>query len=67
MVALTVVLLKRTDPAELGARSEEGEGTTFTLRIPLNPSQSSSAQNDDDFLQKVLLNDRLWEKLISSE
>jgi len=25
LVALTVVLLKRTDPAELGARSEEGE------------------------------------------
>jgi len=51
----------------IDARSEEGKGTTFTLRIPLNPSLSSSAQNDDDFLQKVLLNDRLWEKLISSE
>jgi two-component system, probable response regulator PhcQ len=51
----------------IDARSEEGKGTTFTLRMPLNPAQASPMQNEQDFFQKVLMNDRLWEKLISSE
>jgi hypothetical protein len=51
----------------IDARSEEGKGTTFTLRMPLNPAQASPLQNEQDFFQKVLMNDRLWEKLISSE
>jgi len=50
------------------ARSENGQGTTFTLRLPLNPNQASViSQNETDFLQKVLLSDALWEKLISAE
>jgi len=51
----------------IDAHSEEGKGTTFTLRMPVNANQSSPAQNEDDFLQKVLLNDRIWEKLISAD
>ena len=51
----------------IDARSDEGRGTTFTLRLPLNPTQSSPVQNEQDFFQKALLNDRLWEKLISSD
>jgi two-component system, probable response regulator PhcQ len=52
----------------INARSENGHGTTFTIRLPLNPGQTMVSQkNDTDFLQKVLLNDSLWEKLISSE
>ena len=52
----------------IDARSEPGQGTTFTLRLPLNPNQASViAQNETDFLQKVLLSDTLWEKLISAE
>src|SRR6266705_6853239 len=47
----------------IDARSAEGEGTTFTIRLPVNPNQTPAAtQNDQDFLQKVLLNDTLWEK-----
>ncbi len=49
------------------ARSEDGHGTTFTLRLPTNPSQVAPVQNEEDFLQKVLLNETLWEKLISSD
>src|SRR5256886_7506425 len=41
----------------IDARSEEGKGTTFTLRMPVNPTQTSPVQNEEDFLQKVLLND----------
>jgi two-component system probable response regulator PhcQ len=49
------------------ARSEEGQGTTFTLRLPLNPTQATQSQGDQELLQKVLLSETLWEKLISSD
>ncbi len=49
------------------ARTEQGNGTIFRLRLPVNPSQAPlSLESDTQFLQKVMLNDRLWEKLISS-
>jgi len=51
----------------IDARSHDDKGTTFTLRLPTNPSMVPPAQNEEDFLQKVLLSDSLWEKLISSE
>ena len=51
----------------IDARSEPGQGTTFTLRLPTNPSQMPPAQDEQEFLQKVLLSETLWEKLISSE
>ncbi len=50
------------------ARNNTGQpGTTFTLRLPVNPAQSAPVASEHDFLQKVLLSDSLWEKLISSE
>jgi two-component system probable response regulator PhcQ len=51
----------------IDARSEDGQGTTFTLRLPTNPNQTPSSPQDQDFVQKVILNDSLWEKLITSE
>jgi two-component system probable response regulator PhcQ len=48
------------------ARSQPGQGTTFLLHLPLNPERVAPGNNHHDFLQKVLLNERLWEKLISS-
>jgi two-component system, probable response regulator PhcQ len=51
----------------IDARSQDGQGTTFTLRLPTNPNMIPPVQNEEEFLQKVLLSDRLWEKLISSE
>jgi len=52
---------------KIEAKSQEGRGTTFTVRLPLHPERSTSANGDHDFLQKLVLNDSLWEKLISSE
>jgi signal transduction histidine kinase len=49
------------------AKSEAGQGTTFTLRLPLNPDQAAPVQDEQEFLHKVLLSETLWEKLISSE
>src|SRR5439155_24819355 len=51
----------------IDARSQQGAGTTFTLSLPLNPNLSATTHDDQQFLQKVLLSDSLWEKLISSE
>jgi two-component system probable response regulator PhcQ len=52
---------------KIDARSTQGQGTTFTIRLPVNPNQAqATTQNDEEFLQKVLLNDTLWEKLIST-
>ena len=52
---------------KIEATSVPNEGTTFTLRLPTNPNQASLAEESQDFLQKVLLNDTIWEKLISTE
>ena len=52
----------------IDARSEPGQGTCFTLRLPLNPTTAATmAQEETDFLQKVLLSETLWERLIASE
>ena len=51
----------------IDARGEPGQGTTFTLRMPTNPGKVPSTQEEQDFLQKVLLSESLWEKLISSD
>jgi two-component system, probable response regulator PhcQ len=53
---------------QIEARSEQGQGTTFTIRLPLNPAHVMDAPQDEtEFVRKVLLNDTLWEKLIASE
>ena len=52
----------------IDAKSNEGQGTTFTIRLPVNPSLAPSIpEGDTEFLQKVLLSDTLWEKLISAD
>jgi len=51
----------------IDARSEDGQGTTFTIRLPINPNTAPAPQGEQEFLQKVLLNDSLWEKLVSTE
>jgi two-component system probable response regulator PhcQ len=52
---------------KIDAQSEAGKGTTFRMRLPVNPNLAPVAQEHQEFLQKVLLNDTLWEKLISSD
>jgi two-component system, probable response regulator PhcQ len=51
------------------ARSDSGQGTVFTLNIPVNPSlvPSAAPKSDSEFLHKALLTDSLWQKLISSD
>jgi two-component system, probable response regulator PhcQ len=50
---------------KIDAKSESGRGTTFTLRLPLQPAPAVTPASETDFLQKALLNEELWQKLIS--
>lgn len=52
---------------KIEARSENGQGTTFTIRLPIDPNLAPVTESDTDFLRKALLSEALWEKLISSE
>jgi two-component system, probable response regulator PhcQ len=52
---------------KIEAHSVPQQGTTFTIRMPADPNLSPPADADGEFLQKVVLNDALWEKLISSD
>ena len=49
------------------ARNVEPHGTIFTMRLLTNPNQPPLVEENREFLQKVLMNDTLWEKLITSE
>jgi signal transduction histidine kinase len=49
------------------ASSQPGEGTTFRLWLPTHPDLALPPQQEHEFLQQALLNDTLWEKLISPE
>jgi len=51
---------------KIDAKSQPGRGTTFTISLPLNP-EHAAPPSEQEFLQKVLLNEELWGKLISSE
>jgi two-component system, probable response regulator PhcQ len=48
------------------AHSQEGLGTTFTLHLPLHPERTPLMTDDHDFLQRALLNEKVWERLITS-
>ncbi|HXB59555.1 MAG TPA: response regulator [Candidatus Acidoferrales bacterium] len=54
---------------KMEARSMPGFGTTFLLRLPLQPERNAVQQppEESNFLQKALLNQELWEKLVGSD
>lgn len=51
---------------KLEARSVPGFGTTFILRLPLQPEKVATT-GENDFLQKALMNQELWQKLVSAD
>jgi two-component system probable response regulator PhcQ len=51
----------------IDAQSEEGKGTTFTIVLPVDCDQPLKPLEQEQFLEKVLLNEKLWEKLMTAE
>ncbi len=51
---------------KIEASSLPGRGTTFIIRLPLKPEPVTTTPNEAEFIQKALLNENLWEKLLSS-
>jgi two-component system probable response regulator PhcQ len=52
---------------KIDVQSEEGHGVTFTLTFPVQPKIISPAEEEETFITKVLMNERLWERLLSRE
>ncbi|MGA9778920.1 MAG: response regulator [Limisphaerales bacterium] len=51
---------------KIEAWTKPGHGTTFTLHLPLQAEPVTISSSDTDFLRKALLNENLWEKLLTS-
>jgi len=49
------------------AQSHETKGTSFILRLPVDPNQRPIVEENQMFLEKVLLNDTMWEKLMACD
>ncbi|MBK8001985.1 MAG: hybrid sensor histidine kinase/response regulator [Verrucomicrobia bacterium] len=49
------------------AESTEGKGTTFRITVPINCEQSVRSDDSSKLLDKVLINEKLWEKLMVAE
>jgi len=50
----------------IDAKNLPGRGTLFTIRLPLHPEHVVSPPQENDFLQKALLNENLWQKLLTA-
>jgi two-component system, probable response regulator PhcQ len=50
---------------KIDVQSQPGEGATFLVTLPVNPSEKSLVQNDREFLPQMLSNEALWEKLLA--
>jgi two-component system probable response regulator PhcQ len=49
----------------ISARREAGRGNVFTLTFPVNPPLKRSSVEEKDFVSKILINETMWEKLLS--
>ena len=46
-------------------QNEENQGASFKLIFPRRPKPDSPAKEEETFIAKVLMNDALWERLIT--
>ena len=50
----------------IAAHSPADGGNVFNVHLPVTPEPASDNADDPQFLQKALLNEQLWDKLITS-
>jgi two-component system, probable response regulator PhcQ len=51
---------------KIEARTQPGRGTTLNIHLPLQPKTASTSTGETVFLQKALLNEKLWDQLITN-
>lgn len=49
----------------IDVKSGDGRGLTLNIHLPLNPRPLAAENDSREFLSKVMINDRLWEKLLA--
>ena len=49
----------------ISVKNLEGKGNVFTVTFPLVPPAKASLMEEKDFISKVLMNESMWEKLLS--
>jgi two-component system, probable response regulator PhcQ len=52
---------------KIDVHSEKGQGVTFILTFPIKPKLDSPAAEDEAFLNRVLVNDAFWERVIAAQ
>lgn len=52
---------------KIGVRRGEPKGTIFEITLPVTPPTQSKPIQEQQFMTRVLLNDALWQKLISGQ
>jgi len=52
---------------KIEALSEEGGGTTFRICLPTDPNSAPLVEETEEFLQKVVANDAVWERMLASD
>lgn len=59
-------LLVHHHGGRIEARTSDSAGTTFKLRLPIDPNRTPVIDQNQEFLEKVMLNESLWEKLLAT-
>jgi two-component system probable response regulator PhcQ len=52
---------------KIQAASAPGQGTHLTITLPLNANSQPKADHDTELVQKALINEKLWEKLLAAD
>src|SRR6185436_5566840 len=64
---MAVYFIVHHHSGRIEAHSVEGQGTTFRILLPVNCDRPAQFDENQPFFEKVLLNERLWEKLMTAD
>ena len=52
---------------KIQAASVPGQGTHLTITLPINANIQPKVEQDTELVQKALINEKLWEKLLAAD